>query len=175
MGYGYLDPLSINPKKWPNTLKQFVGKKPTNCLSVWPFCRVGAWRVKVLNLRIFKKDNIWVDAIREWLKSICEKRSSKIISFTKHWEKRKTLSQEKLSPTSVFPLRHSNNQSWEILAWKNFFLWGHLALLKLTLKRKFYKMVKQTQFVGSGQRIDWWWWLIDGVSVFSNKSKNLCS
>ena len=28
------NPLSANPTKWPNTLKQFVGKLPTNCLSV---------------------------------------------------------------------------------------------------------------------------------------------
>ena len=28
-------PLSANPTKWPNTLKQFVGKLPTNCLSVF--------------------------------------------------------------------------------------------------------------------------------------------
>ena len=30
-----LNPLSANYKKWPNTLKQFVGKKPKNCLSVF--------------------------------------------------------------------------------------------------------------------------------------------
>ena len=29
------NPLSANPIKWPNTLKQFVGKLPTNCLSVF--------------------------------------------------------------------------------------------------------------------------------------------
>ena len=29
------NPLSANPTKWPNTLKQFVGKLPTNCLSVF--------------------------------------------------------------------------------------------------------------------------------------------
>ena len=28
-------PLSGNPTKWPNTLKQFVGKLPTNYLSVF--------------------------------------------------------------------------------------------------------------------------------------------
>ena len=27
--------LSANPTKWPNTLKQFVGKLPANCLSVF--------------------------------------------------------------------------------------------------------------------------------------------
>ena len=31
----YLDPLSANPIKWPNTLKQFVSKLPLNCLSVF--------------------------------------------------------------------------------------------------------------------------------------------
>ena len=28
-------PLRANPAKWSNTLKQFVGKLPTNCLSVF--------------------------------------------------------------------------------------------------------------------------------------------
>ena len=28
-------PLSANPKKWSNTLKQFVSNLPTNCLSVF--------------------------------------------------------------------------------------------------------------------------------------------
>ena len=32
-----LNPLSSNPTKWWNTLKQFAGKLPTNCLNVWPF------------------------------------------------------------------------------------------------------------------------------------------
>ena len=29
------NPLSTNPPKWSNTLKQVVGKLPTNCLSVF--------------------------------------------------------------------------------------------------------------------------------------------
>ena len=29
-----INPLSANPTKWSNTLKQFLGKLPTNCLSV---------------------------------------------------------------------------------------------------------------------------------------------
>ena len=29
-----VNPLSANPTKWSNTLKQFVVKLPTNCLSV---------------------------------------------------------------------------------------------------------------------------------------------
>ena len=30
-----LNPLRANPTKWSNTLKQFVGNLPTNCLSVF--------------------------------------------------------------------------------------------------------------------------------------------
>ena len=30
-----INPLSANPTKWSNTLKQLVGKLPTNCLSVF--------------------------------------------------------------------------------------------------------------------------------------------
>ena len=31
----FFNSLSANPTKWQNTLKQFVGKLPTNCLSVF--------------------------------------------------------------------------------------------------------------------------------------------
>ena len=30
-----VNPLSANPTKWSNTLKHFVGKLQTNCLSVF--------------------------------------------------------------------------------------------------------------------------------------------
>ena len=30
-----VNPLSANPEKWSNTLKEFVGNLPTNCLSVF--------------------------------------------------------------------------------------------------------------------------------------------
>ena len=33
--YILLNPLSANPTKWSNTLKQFVGNLPTNCLSAF--------------------------------------------------------------------------------------------------------------------------------------------
>ena len=33
--YNFVNPLSANPEKWSNTLKQFVGNLPTNCLSVF--------------------------------------------------------------------------------------------------------------------------------------------
>ena len=32
-----VNPLSINPTKWSNTLKQLVGNLPTNCLSVFDY------------------------------------------------------------------------------------------------------------------------------------------
>ena len=31
----FFNPLRANPTKLPNTLKQFVGNLPTNCLSVF--------------------------------------------------------------------------------------------------------------------------------------------
>ena len=31
----FINPLSANPTKWSNTLKQFVGNLPMNCLSVF--------------------------------------------------------------------------------------------------------------------------------------------
>ena len=34
-GVAHVNPLSANITKWSNTLKQFVGKLPTNCLSVF--------------------------------------------------------------------------------------------------------------------------------------------
>ena len=35
--YSFLNPLSANSTKWSNTLKQFVGNLPTNCLSVFDY------------------------------------------------------------------------------------------------------------------------------------------
>ena len=35
MIYFVVNPLSANPPKWSNTLKQFVGNFPTNCLGVF--------------------------------------------------------------------------------------------------------------------------------------------
>ena len=32
-----INPLSANSTKWPNTLKQFISKLPTNCLSVFDY------------------------------------------------------------------------------------------------------------------------------------------
>ena len=45
-----INPLSANFTKWLNTLKQFVGNLPTNCLSVFDYF-VG-FALKGLNLPI---------------------------------------------------------------------------------------------------------------------------
>ena len=47
---GFPYPLSANPTKWSNTLKQFVGNLPTNCLSVFDYFVVMA--LKELGLGI---------------------------------------------------------------------------------------------------------------------------
>ena len=33
--FANVNPLSASPTKWSNTLKQFVGNLPTNCLSLF--------------------------------------------------------------------------------------------------------------------------------------------
>ena len=33
--FSQINSLSASPTKWSNTLKQFVGKKPMNCLSLF--------------------------------------------------------------------------------------------------------------------------------------------
>ena len=35
LNYEIINPLRVNHTKWSSTLKQFVGKLPTNCLSVF--------------------------------------------------------------------------------------------------------------------------------------------
>ena len=48
-------PLSANPAKWSNSLKQFFGKLPTNCLSVFdPF--VGLLLKVLICFRILSRD-----------------------------------------------------------------------------------------------------------------------
>ena len=50
-----LNPLSVNPTKWSNALKEFVGNFPTNCLSVFDhFVRLALKGLKyVLKNRIY--------------------------------------------------------------------------------------------------------------------------
>ena len=47
------NPLSVNPTKWLNTLKQYVGKLPTNCLSVFDHF-VGLALKEIRKLRLSK-------------------------------------------------------------------------------------------------------------------------
>ena len=52
------NPLSANPTKWSNTLKQFVGNLPANCLTVFDHLVILALKgLKTLNFksRAFKK------------------------------------------------------------------------------------------------------------------------
>ena len=49
--YVKLNPLNANPTKWSNTLKQFVGKLPTNCFSVFDHFVGLAFK----GLRLFRK------------------------------------------------------------------------------------------------------------------------
>ena len=45
----HFNPLRANPTKWSNTLKQFVGNLPTNCLSVFEhFLKLGLKGLKSL-------------------------------------------------------------------------------------------------------------------------------
>ena len=49
------NPLSANPTKWSNTLKQFVGKLPTNCLSVFDhFVKLALKEIRLFSRIIFK-------------------------------------------------------------------------------------------------------------------------
>ena len=48
-----LNPLSANFKKWSNTLKQFVGKLPMSCLSVFDHFVGLALKELIYSERIF--------------------------------------------------------------------------------------------------------------------------
>ena len=51
MSGGHINPLNANPTKWSNTLKQFVGNLPTNCLSVFDhFVKLAHKGLKNLNI-----------------------------------------------------------------------------------------------------------------------------
>ena len=53
------NPLSTNITKWSNTLKQFISKLPTNCLSVFDHFMIlaleGLKNIKVLEIWLFEK------------------------------------------------------------------------------------------------------------------------
>ena len=54
----HFNPLIANPTKWPNTLKQFVGKLLSNCLSVFDhFVKVALKGLRHGQRRIIRKMN----------------------------------------------------------------------------------------------------------------------
>ena len=53
-----VNPLSDNPTKWSNTLKQFVGKLPTNFLSVFDhFVKLVLKGLNLIQQRVKKHSN----------------------------------------------------------------------------------------------------------------------
>ena len=59
----YLNPLSANPTKWSNTLKQLVGNLPTNCLSVFDHfvnLALQGLRLKTLLQSLLKPDTNFI-------------------------------------------------------------------------------------------------------------------
>ena len=60
-----LNPLSANPTKWSNTLKQFVGNLPMNCLSV--FDQFVKLVLKGLNIFYNKRDlSLFYFHVKNW-------------------------------------------------------------------------------------------------------------
>ena len=51
-----LNPLSTIFLKWPNTVKQFVGKLPTNCLSVFGHFKKMVLKGITINLKLLNID-----------------------------------------------------------------------------------------------------------------------
>ena len=54
-----LKPLSANSTKWSNTLKQFVGKLPTNCLSVFDHSVGLTLGLTILTGKNYKRDSVY--------------------------------------------------------------------------------------------------------------------
>ena len=58
----FVNPLSANPKKWSNTLKQFVGNLPTNCLSVFDhFMNLALKGLKICEVRKKARERYFTD------------------------------------------------------------------------------------------------------------------
>ena len=55
-----IKPLSANPTIWSNTLKQFVGKLPTNCLSVFDhFVKLALKGLSLLDVLLANIGDFW--------------------------------------------------------------------------------------------------------------------
>ena len=59
-----LNHLYANPTKWPNTHKQFVGKLPTNCLSVFDHFVKLALKGLIYCTKIYNKATIYVNVLK---------------------------------------------------------------------------------------------------------------
>ena len=58
------NPLSANPTKWSNTLKQFVGNLLTNCLSVFDhFMKMAVKGLKLLIVEVISADQFQQDYV----------------------------------------------------------------------------------------------------------------
>ena len=56
-----VNPLSANSTKWSNTLKQFVGRLPTNCLSVFDhFVELAFKGLMIESQSVEKFRSLWV-------------------------------------------------------------------------------------------------------------------
>ena len=65
------NPLTANATKWSNTLKQFVGNLPTNCLSAFDhFVRLALKRLKSKTLRelLLILDSRVMESLLKWIK-----------------------------------------------------------------------------------------------------------
>ena len=69
----YINPLSASPTKWSNTLKQFVGEQPTNCLSVFDYF-VGSALKGLTVIQQFYKPKLFevvLWTMGDWKKGAC--------------------------------------------------------------------------------------------------------
>ena len=91
-----ISPLNANPIKWPNTLKQFVGKLPTNCLSVFGHfvnlalkgLVMGIWESTNMSVSFYIKVTVFYSSkiifmLQKITRSYCTKRNS--CSASKIW------------------------------------------------------------------------------------------
>ena len=79
-----VNPISANPTKWSNTLKQFVDKLPTNCLSVFDhFVNLALKGLKSPNA------NTLADGLIERTSSMLDEIASKTVHKSEENDQRK--------------------------------------------------------------------------------------
>ena len=89
----FINPLSASFTKWSNTLKQFVGKLPTNCLSV--FDHFVGLALKGLSLKMHLNKKFTIKSLRTWLKECNDIKHNhsykKLRSFPSDYDARKVI------------------------------------------------------------------------------------